>query len=387
MSQAYDSENFFCTSIPKIISVSGNLSPFMKLCVNLNSAILRWSAVISNAIIGDPSVVFNVVVVGWIGVLTLSSMSWYVEYLMSDIAAPDSMRALSCFLAWTVIVGQSIMSATVTGSCVVNPPCSWESLLGEGSFSLSDLSPLLSWKSGHQNYNNPCVDLLFSLWCSSCGGFHVMIYWNVRVAFVNLILRICRIDVNMSGFGLWSGMMMSFCAQMIRSVVNVVCYSGIDGYNSCMWNLSIMSYSWGGGDYPYVVIWNVLYMNHDDLSCSVCGNVTVTWNDFAYPCSHGSVWNMTWHGGCCVVWVGDPKVGILCGQSITTWPYSSHSKHQMLGQFIAMCPCSRHWKQQSSSFDIMLTVDGGVMVAVSCCTGLSFSTSDIVLMSVCHPFS
>ena len=63
---------------------------------------------------------------------------------MSDIAAPELVRALQHFLACTVIVGQSIMSATVTGSCVVSLPCSWESLLGEGSFSLNDLSPLLS---------------------------------------------------------------------------------------------------------------------------------------------------------------------------------------------------------------------------------------------------
>ena len=41
LSQAYDSENFFCISMPKIISVSGNLSQMIKLCVNLKSAILR----------------------------------------------------------------------------------------------------------------------------------------------------------------------------------------------------------------------------------------------------------------------------------------------------------------------------------------------------------
>ena len=41
----------------------------------------------------------------------------------------------------------------------------------------------------------------------------------------------------------------------------------------------------------------------------------------------------------------------------------------------------------SSSFDVMLTIDGGVMVAVSCCTTLSFSTLDIALLRVCSPFS
>ena len=58
----------------------------------------------------------------------------------------------------------------------------------------------------------------------------------------------------------------------------------------------------------------------------------------------------------------------------------------MLGQCLAMAPCSWHWKHWSSSFHIMLTIDGGVMVAVSCCTALSFSTSDITLLSICDPF-
>ena len=52
----------------------------------MKSAILRSSAVIPNVVIGDPSAVFNIVVVGCIWVLKLSSMSWYVECLMSDVA-------------------------------------------------------------------------------------------------------------------------------------------------------------------------------------------------------------------------------------------------------------------------------------------------------------
>ena len=66
----------------------------MKLLANLKSAILSWSAVIPNAVIGDPSAVFNFVVVACIGVLKLLSIVWYVEYLMRDMAAPKSMRAL-----------------------------------------------------------------------------------------------------------------------------------------------------------------------------------------------------------------------------------------------------------------------------------------------------
>ena len=58
----------------KMISVSSNLLQIMKLWVNLNSTILKCSAVIPKAIIGIPSAVFNFAVVGCIGILKLSSM-------------------------------------------------------------------------------------------------------------------------------------------------------------------------------------------------------------------------------------------------------------------------------------------------------------------------
>ena len=50
-------------------SVSGNWLQIIKLCVNLNSAILRCNAVAPIADIGEPSGVFNLAVVGCIGVL------------------------------------------------------------------------------------------------------------------------------------------------------------------------------------------------------------------------------------------------------------------------------------------------------------------------------
>ena len=61
--------------MPKIISMSSNLLQMMKFWVHLKSAILTCSAVIPNAVIGEPSAVFNLAVVGCIGVLKLLSMS------------------------------------------------------------------------------------------------------------------------------------------------------------------------------------------------------------------------------------------------------------------------------------------------------------------------
>ena len=74
--------------------------------MNLNSTIVRCSAVIPNAVIGDPSAVFNLVVVVYIGVLKLLSIAWYVQYLMRDMAAPESMSLIvfSCmyYYCWTI---------------------------------------------------------------------------------------------------------------------------------------------------------------------------------------------------------------------------------------------------------------------------------------------
>ena len=162
--------------------MSSSLLHIIKLWVNLKSTILRLSAVIPKAVISDPSAIFNLVVVSCIGVLKLLSIDWYVEYLMSDMVAPASVRALLHFPTCTVIVGQSVMSATIAWLFEGSPPCSWKSLLGEGSISLMNLIPLPSHWSDHQSYNNPCVDLQSSPSCSS---------WDVVFC---LILLDCELD-------------------------------------------------------------------------------------------------------------------------------------------------------------------------------------------------
>ena len=91
--------------------MSGNLSQIMKLWVKLKSAICMCSAVIPKAVMGEPSTVFSLAVVGCICVLKLLSICWYGEYHISEIAAPESINALYCFLACTVMVGQSVMCA------------------------------------------------------------------------------------------------------------------------------------------------------------------------------------------------------------------------------------------------------------------------------------
>ena len=55
--------------MPKMSSVSGSWLQIIKLCVNLNSAILRCNVVTPSADIGEPSAVFSLALVGCMGVL------------------------------------------------------------------------------------------------------------------------------------------------------------------------------------------------------------------------------------------------------------------------------------------------------------------------------
>ena len=53
----------------KISSVSGNWLQIIKLCMNLKSAIHRCNAVDPKVVMGELSAVFNLVVIGCMGVL------------------------------------------------------------------------------------------------------------------------------------------------------------------------------------------------------------------------------------------------------------------------------------------------------------------------------
>ena len=175
---------FFCTSMPNSSSVLGSLSHMLKVYENLKSAIVSWSVVILNAVIGDPSAVFSCINVACIAVLQLLSMVWYVEYLTRKMTASESMRALYCFPTCTTIVGQSLMSVNVTWLVDGGPPYSWESLLAEGSISLKTPILLLSQWNDHLNCSNPIEVLLFGPSCSFLDetfGFHI---WNMILSCV-----------------------------------------------------------------------------------------------------------------------------------------------------------------------------------------------------------
>ena len=124
------------------------------------------------------------------------------------------------------------MSATVTWSCVGSPPCSWESLLGEGSVSLNDWIPILNQWSGHWSCNSLCVDLQSSPSCSSWGVGLFVICWSVNLFYISPALKVSRMVVNVTYCNLWIDELKYFCVWIICNEVNVVNHGKVNGCSS-----------------------------------------------------------------------------------------------------------------------------------------------------------
>ena len=146
------------------------------------------------------------------------------------------------------------MSTTVTWLFKGNPPCSWESLLGEGSLSLKDLIPLPSHWSDHQSCNNQCVGLQSSLSCSSWDVVFLSSCWSMNLICKVHALKICRMVMNVAYCDLRINNLKSFNLGMICNVTGVVCHSKVCGCVLCGLSEIIVSCSCGGCIYPSVVI-------------------------------------------------------------------------------------------------------------------------------------
>ena len=202
-----------------------------------------------------------------------------------------------------------MMSVTVTWSHVGSPPCSWESLLGEGSVSLNDWIPLLSHWSDHQSCNSPCVDPQLSPSGSSWGVVYSWSPGNVNLICLSPALKIGRMVMTVIYCDLSIGKLKNFYVWMICNVVDLVCHSEIDGCSLYRWSVIIVSCSCGSCIYPSVVTLNSPCMNCNNSSCNVFKNEIVIWISFNCLCLHGSVLNLIWHGN---FWeVCDESVGFM----------------------------------------------------------------------------
>ena len=159
---------------------------------------------------------------------------------------PKSIRALQYLPMCTGIVGQSVMSATVT--------CSLKSLLGEGSISLKDLIPFLSHCSDLQSCSNQCVSCLSSPSCSSWDMVFFSSCWVMNLICVIHALKIVRMVMRVTCCNLGIGNLKSCDVWIICNVTSVVCHSQVCGCVLCGLSKIIVSYFCGGYIYLGVVI-------------------------------------------------------------------------------------------------------------------------------------
>ena len=153
-----------------------------------------------------------------------------------------------------MIVGQSMMSATVTCLLEGCPPCSWKSLLGEDSVSLNDQIPPLSHWSDHWSCNSQFVNLQSSLSCSSWGVFFLVICCSGNLIYVTPVFKIGRMVMKVTYCNLWIDNMKSFYVWMICNVVDVLCCGKINCCGLYRGSMIIVGCSYGGCVYTSVVI-------------------------------------------------------------------------------------------------------------------------------------
>ena len=121
------------------------------------------------------------------------------------------------------------MSATVTCLFEGSPPCSWESLLGEGSVSLKDQIPPQSHWSDHWSCNSQCVDPKSSPSYSSWGV--VVALSCCIVSLINMVhaLKACRLIMSVTYYDVGIESLKSFCVEMICNVIGEVCHGKVCG--------------------------------------------------------------------------------------------------------------------------------------------------------------
>ena len=126
-----------------------------------------------------------------------------------------------------------MMSATVTWSLEGSPPCSWESLLGEGSTSLKNVIPLVSHWSDHLCSSNQCVGHLSSPSHSYWDVALFLSCWSMNLFCVIHALKIGRMVVSVTYYDLRIDNLKSCDMWMICNLTGVVCHGEVCGCILC----------------------------------------------------------------------------------------------------------------------------------------------------------
>ena len=195
-----------------------------------------------------------------------------------------------------------MISATVTWLFEGSPPCSWESLLGDGSISLKHLIPLPSHWSviiGAVIISvwvfNLHLHVLLGMWPSSHpAGVWI---WSARFMPWGSVGQLRMWPTAISGSIFWRAEMFWWLAMWPVWCVTArpVTVSSV-GWARLSWTTPVVAAS-------IPVLWSrvALHPNHDDSICDVFDSGTVIWIGFAYLYLHGGASNMIWHGDFCVI--------------------------------------------------------------------------------------
>ena len=185
----------------------------------------------------------------------------------------------------------------------------------------------------------------------------------------------------------------SMCGWSVQWGWCGVLHGRTNGCNLYMWSMSIMlgtpevaviiPMSWTGATFVWVIMtWAAMSVKMR------------LWSGTTLPVPVFMVVSWTWSIGVAFVRSG---LVMFCWGSWRRYPmWTIHDNVAILITFktpnvgATSCYVSLFLTLEtawSSSLYIMLNVDGGIIMVVSCCTALSFSTSDIAWLSVCGPFS
>ena len=216
------------------------------------------------------------------------------------------------------------MSVTITWLLEGSPPCSWESLLGEGPTSLKTLIPLLNHWRDHLTCSSQFVGLLSSPSCPLSSVAFFLSCWSMRLICVIHTLKIGRMVWSATYYDLGINIPKSCNVRMICNVTDVVCHGMTCDCILCVLSGVTLNCFCSGclcpifvtlSDLWWLELWYQLYLDWDlDQSLLPQSSLWLLELDLLW-------WFL------CALWCGPGVLesDISWGQSMRMCPYSSHS--------------------------------------------------------------
>ena len=209
---------------------------------------------------------------------------------------------------------------------------------------------------------------------------------------VSYISVIYRMDVNVIYCSPDSSNLMSCSVWMICSVAGVVCHGGFGDFGLGVLNGITLSSSLAALSTP--LLWSEVASVQVTMAGAGMSTIARWWfesvSSFLIFLAVSRAWSCVAISMCLVMWCQCSRRGYFMravhdnmSTVITFMTYDMMA----VSCISAICSGSWHWKHLSSLLDIMSTAEDGMIVVVSCCAALNFSTSVISSFNICGLFS